>query len=258
MLASIIEFSLRQRLIILICAFLLLLSGLYAFFTTPVDAFPDMSPTQVKIILKLPGSSPEEMENNVVRPLELELLGLKGEKSLRSTSKYAICDITIDFEDGMDIYLARNIVNEKLALVMPDLPPEVDGGIAPIVTPLSDIFMFTIDGNLPEVEKRQLLDFVIRPMLRTIPGVADVNSIGGFSRAFVVIPDFNDMAGLGISISDLENTLRANLSNSGAGRVDRDGETFFSQNPNHGTHPQRDRGHHYFHQNGLFAYPRFC
>ncbi|WP_199764700.1 efflux RND transporter permease subunit [Helicobacter bizzozeronii] len=226
MLASIIEFSLRQRLIILICAFLLLLSGLYAFFTTPVDAFPDMSPTQVKIILKLPGSSPEEMENNVVRPLELELLGLKGEKSLRSTSKYAICDITIDFEDGMDIYLARNIVNEKLALVMPDLPPEVDGGIAPIVTPLSDIFMFTIDGNLPEVEKRQLLDFVIRPMLRTIPGVADVNSIGGFSRAFVVIPDFNDMAGLGISISDLENTLRANLSNSGAGRVDRDGETF--------------------------------
>ncbi|GMT38014.1 Cation efflux system protein CzcA [Helicobacter bizzozeronii] len=226
MLASIIEFSLRQRLIILICAFLLLLSGLYAFFTTPVDAFPDMSPTQVKIILKLPGSSPEEMENNVVRPLELELLGLKGEKSLRSTSKYAICDITIDFEDGMDIYLARNIVNEKLALVMPDLPPEVDGGIAPIVTPLSDIFMFTIDGNLPEVEKRQLLDFVIRPMLRTIPGVADVNSIGGFSRAFVVIPDFNDMAGLGISISDLENALRANLSNSGAGRVDRDGETF--------------------------------
>ncbi|WP_199763820.1 efflux RND transporter permease subunit [Helicobacter bizzozeronii] len=226
MLASIIEFSLRQRLIILICAFLLLLSGLYAFFTTPVDAFPDMSPTQVKIILKLPGSSPEEMENNVVRPLELELLGLKGEKSLRSTSKYAICDITIDFEDGMDIYLARNIVNEKLALVMPDLPPEVDGGIAPIVTPLSDIFMFTIDGNLPEVEKRQLLDFVIRPMLRTIPGVADVNSIGGFSRAFVVIPDFNDMAGLGISISDLENALRANLSNSGVGRVDRDGETF--------------------------------
>lgn len=226
MLASIIEFSLRQRLIIILCAFLLLLSGLYAFLSTPVDAFPDMSPTQVKIILKLPGSSPEEMENDVVRPLELELLGLKGEKSLRSTSKYSVCDITIDFDDSMDIYLARNIVNEKLALVMPDLPKEVDGGIAPIVTPLSDIFMFTIDGNLPEVEKRQLLDFVIRPMLRTIPGVADVNSIGGFSRAFVVIPDFNDMAGLGISISDLENTLRANLSNSGAGRVDRDGETF--------------------------------
>ncbi|WP_163532040.1 efflux RND transporter permease subunit [Helicobacter suis] len=226
MLASLIEFSLRQRVIIIICAFLLLLFGFYSFLTTPVDAFPDMAPTQVKIILKLPGSSPEEMENNVVRPLELELLGLKGEKSLRSTSKYSICDITIDFDDNMDIYLARNIVSEKLALVMPDLPSEVEGGIAPIVTPLSDIFMFTIDGNLPGVDKRQLLDFVIRPLLRTIPGVADVNSIGGFSRAFVVVPDLNDMARLGISISDLEKTLKANLSNSGAGRVDRNGETY--------------------------------
>ncbi|WP_281757170.1 efflux RND transporter permease subunit [Helicobacter suis] len=226
MLASLIEFSLRQRVIIIICAFLLLLFGLYSFLTTPVDAFPDMAPTQVKIILKLPGSSPEEMENNVVRPLELELLGLKGEKSLRSTSKYSICDITIDFDDSMDIYLARNIVSEKLALVMPDLPDDVEGGIAPIVTPLSDIFMFTIDGNLPGVDKRQLLDFVIRPLLRTIPGVADVNSIGGFSRAFVVVPDLNDMARLGISISDLEKTLKANLSNSGAGRVDRNGETY--------------------------------
>ncbi|WP_163555819.1 efflux RND transporter permease subunit [Helicobacter suis] len=226
MLASLIEFSLRQRVIIIICAFLLLLFGFYSFLTTPVDAFPDMSPTQVKIILKLPGSSPEEMENNVVRPLELELLGLKGEKSLRSTSKYSICDITIDFDDNMDIYLARNIVSEKLALVMPDLPDDVEGGIAPIVTPLSDIFMFTIDGNLPGVDKRQLLDFVIRPLLRTIPGVADVNSIGGFSRAFVVVPDLNDMARLGISISDLEKTLKANLSNSGAGRVDRNGETY--------------------------------
>ncbi|WP_163565977.1 efflux RND transporter permease subunit [Helicobacter suis] len=226
MLASLIEFSLRQRVIIIICAFLLLLFGFYSFLTTPVDAFPDMAPTQVKIILKLPGSSPEEMENNVVRPLELELLGLKGEKSLRSTSKYSICDITIDFDDSMDIYLARNIVSEKLALVMPDLPDDVEGGIAPIVTPLSDIFMFTIDGNLPGVDKRQLLDFVIRPLLRTIPGVADVNSIGGFSRAFVVVPDLNDMARLGISISDLEKTLKANLSNSGAGRVDRNGETY--------------------------------
>ncbi|WP_163534654.1 efflux RND transporter permease subunit [Helicobacter suis] len=226
MLDSLIEFSLRQRVIIIICAFLLLLFGFYSFLTTPVDAFPDMAPTQVKIILKLPGSSPEEMENNVVRPLELELLGLKGEKSLRSTSKYSICDITIDFDDSMDIYLARNIVSEKLALVMPDLPDDVEGGIAPIVTPLSDIFMFTIDGNLPGVDKRQLLDFVIRPLLRTIPGVADVNSIGGFSRAFVVVPDLNDMARLGISISDLEKTLKANLSNSGAGRVDRNGETY--------------------------------
>ncbi len=226
MLASIIEFSLRQRVIVIVGAILVLFFGTYSFINTPVDAFPDISPTQVKIILKLPGSSPEEMENNIVRPLELELLGLKGQKSLRSISKYSISDITIDFDDSVDIYLARNIVNERLSSVMKDLPVGVEGGMAPIVTPLSDIFMFTIDGNITEIEKRQLLDFVIRPQLRMISGVADVNSIGGFSRAFVIVPDFNDMARLGVSISDLEAAVRVNLRNSGAGRVDRDGETF--------------------------------
>ncbi|WP_187883304.1 efflux RND transporter permease subunit [Helicobacter pylori] len=226
MLASIIEFSLRQRVIVIVGAILILFFGTYSFIHTPVDAFPDISPTQVKIILKLPGSSPEEMENNIVRPLELELLGLKGQKSLRSVSKYSISDITIDFDDSVDIYLARNIVNERLSSVMKDLPVGVEGGMVPIVTPLSDIFMFTIDGNITEIEKRQLLDFVIRPQLRMISGVADVNSIGGFSRAFVIVPDFNDMARLGVSISDLESAVRVNLRNSGAGRVDRDGETF--------------------------------
>ncbi|MGN8341795.1 efflux RND transporter permease subunit [Helicobacter pylori] len=226
MLASIIEFSLRQRVIVIVGSILILFFGTYSFIHTPVDAFPDISPTQVKIILKLPGSSPEEMENNIVRPLELELLGLKGQKSLRSISKYSISDITIDFDDSVDIYLARNIVNERLSSVMKDLPVGVEGGMAPIVTPLSDIFMFTIDGNITEIEKRQLLDFVIRPQLRMISGVADVNSIGGFSRAFVIVPDFNDMARLGVSISDLESAVRVNLRNSGAGRVDRDGETF--------------------------------
>ncbi|WP_187861181.1 efflux RND transporter permease subunit [Helicobacter pylori] len=226
MLASIIEFSLCQRIIVIVGAILVLFFGTYSFINTPVDAFPDISPTQVKIILKLPGSSPEEMENNIVRPLELELLGLKGQKSLRSISKYSISDITIDFDDSVDIYLARNIVNERLSSVMKDLPVGVEGGMAPIVTPLSDIFMFTIDGNITEIEKRQLLDFVIRPQLRMISGVADVNSIGGFSKAFVIVPDFNDMARLGISISDLESAVRVNLRNSGAGRVDRDGETF--------------------------------
>ncbi|GAA8665178.1 efflux RND transporter permease subunit [Helicobacter pylori] len=226
MLGSIIEFFLRQRVIVIVGTILILFFGTYSFINTPVDAFPDISPTQVKIILKLPGSSPEEMENNIVRPLELELLGLKGQKSLRSISKYSISDITIDFDDSVDIYLARNIVNERLSSVMKDLPVGVEGGMVPIVTPLSDIFMFTIDGNITEIEKRQLLDFVIRPQLRMISGVADVNSIGGFSRAFVIVPDFNDMARLGVSISDLESAVRVNLRNSGAGRVDRDGETF--------------------------------
>ncbi|MGX2985275.1 efflux RND transporter permease subunit [Helicobacter sp. 23-1048] len=226
MLTKILEFSLRQRLMVVICALALLFFGSYSFVTIPIDAFPDISSTQVKIILKAPGMAPEEVENRVVRPLELELLGLPNQKNLRSLSKYGIADITIDFNDGTDIYLARNMVNEKLTMAMADLPKEVSGGLAPIVTPLSDMFMFTIEGDISEIEKRQLLDFTIRPMLRNTKGVADVNRLGGYARAIAVVPDFDDMARFGLSISNLEDALSANLKNEGAGRVDRDGQTF--------------------------------
>lgn len=229
MLAKIIEFSLRQRMIVILSAIMLFIFGTYSFLTIPIDAFPDVSSTQVKIILKAPGMAPEEVENRVVRPLELELLGLPNQKSLRSLSKYGIADITIDFNDGTDIYLARNMVNEKLSMAMGDLPSGVSGGLAPIVTPLSDMFMFTIestDDSISEVQKRQLLDFTIRPALRNIKGVADVNRLGGYAKAIVIVPDFDDMARLGITISDLESVLEANLKNDGAGRVSRDGESF--------------------------------
>lgn len=229
MLAKIIEFSLKQRMIVVLSAIMLFVFGVYSFFTIPIDAFPDVSSTQVKIILKAPGMAPEEVENRVVRPLELELLGLPNQKSLRSLSKYGLADITIDFNDGTDIYLARNMVNEKLSTTLGDLPAEVNGGLAPIVTPLSDMFMFTLessDDSISEVQKRELLDFTIRPALRNIKGVADVNRLGGYARAIVVVPDFDDMARLGITISDLEDVLNANLKNDGAGRVTRDNENF--------------------------------
>lgn len=229
MLAKIIEFSLRERIIVIMGAVMLLVFGTYSFFAIPIDAFPDVSSTQVKIILKAPGMAPEEVENRVVRPLELELLGLPNQKSLRSLSKYGIADITIDFADGTDIYLARNMVNEKLTMTMGELPAGVSGGLAPPVTPLSDMFMFTIESknNLTsETKKRELLDFTIRPALRNIKGVADVNRLGGYAKAIVIVPDFDDMARLGITISELEEALEANLKNDGAGRVSRDGESF--------------------------------
>ncbi|WP_334090799.1 efflux RND transporter permease subunit, partial [Helicobacter typhlonius] len=229
MLAKIIEFSLKQRMIVVLSAIILFIFGTYSFFTIPIDAFPDVSSTQVKIILKAPGMAPEEVENRVVRPLELELLGLPNQKSLRSLSKYGLADITIDFNDGTDIYLARNMVNEKLSTTLGDLPNGVSGGLAPIVTPLSDMFMFTLessDNSISEAQKRQLLDFTIRPALRNIKGVADVNRLGGYTKAIVVVPDFDDMARLGITISDLQDALDANLKNDGAGRVTRDNENF--------------------------------
>lgn len=167
---------------------------------------------------------PTEVENRVVRPLESELLGLEGQKILRSISKYAIADITIDFEEGMDIYKARNMVSEKLSGIMADLPSEVSGGMAPITTPLGEMLMFVIEGDISQMQKRELLDFTIRPAFRNIKGVADVNSLGGYSKAITISPNFAQMANLGITISDIENTISENLNNSGAGRINTAGE----------------------------------
>jgi len=226
MLHSIIEFSLKQRLIVILLSLGLFGYGVYSFMKIPIDAFPDISSTQVKIIMKAPGMTPEEVENRVVKPMEAELLGLENEKLLKSTSKYAIADITIDFHDGTDIYRARAQVAEKLSSIIGSLPRGVSGGMAPITTPLGEAFMFTIEGDITQKEKRELLDFVIRPALRGAKGVADVNSLGGEARAIVVQPDFHAMRTLGITLSALEETLANNLKNDGAGRVDANEESY--------------------------------
>ncbi|MCX6073661.1 MAG: efflux RND transporter permease subunit [Campylobacterales bacterium] len=226
MLNSIIEFSLKQRLVVILLSLALFAYGVYSFFSIPIDAFPDISSTQVKIIMKAPGMTPEEVENRVVKPLEAELLGLENEKLLKSTSKYGIADVTIDFFDGYDIYRARAQVSEKLGAILPSLPKGVSGGMAPITTPLGEAFMFTIEGNVSQKEKRELLDFLIRPALRGAKGVADVNALGGEARAIVIQPDFMAMRHLGIPLSILQETLEKNLKNDGAGRIDAHEESF--------------------------------
>ncbi|MHB9118663.1 MAG: efflux RND transporter permease subunit [Burkholderiales bacterium] len=220
MLARIIEFSLSQRLLVLSATLLLIGAGGYAFKNLPIDAFPDVSSTQVKLIMKAPGMTPEEVEARITAPIELEMLGIPKQKILRSVSKYALADITIDFHDGTDIYWARQQVSERLNNIVKDLPMGVSGGLAPITTPLGEMFMFTIEGGgLSAMEKRSLLDWVIRPALRTLPGVADVNSLGGLVRSFEVVPDNTAMNGRGISMSMLQQALEMNNRNDGAGRL---------------------------------------
>jgi cobalt-zinc-cadmium resistance protein CzcA len=223
MLERLIRFSLTQRLLLLVLTVLLIAAGVQALLGLPIDAFPDVSTTQVKIILKAPGMTPEEVETRLATPVEQEMLGIPNQRLLRSTSKYALTDITIDFEDGTDIYWARQQVGERLAAAMGNLPPGVSGGMAPITTPLGEMFMFTIEGDLPAAEKRALLDWVIRPQLRTIPGVADVNSLGGEVRTFEVVPNPQLLAARGLALSDLRAVLEANNRNDGAGRLT-DGE----------------------------------
>lgn len=224
MLGRLVEFSLAHRLLVVLATLLLVGAGAYAFTQLPIDAFPDVSPVQVKIIAKAPGMTPEEVETRVTAPLELELLGIPNKRILRSVTKYALADVTIDFEDGADIYWARNQVAERLAGVVKEMPPGVTAGLAPITTPLGEMFMFTIEGGaLSLAERRTLLDWTIRPALRTLPGVADVNSLGGYVRSFEVVPDNLAMASRGISVDMLQKAVEANNRSGGAGRL-ADGE----------------------------------
>lgn len=219
MLRTLVEKALALRLAVIGLALVLAGIGAWSFTRLPIDAFPDISSTQVKIILKAPGMTPEEVESRVVTPIEMEMLGIPRQTVLRSFAKYAIADITIDFEDGTDIYWARQQVAERLSAVTGDLPPTVEGGLAPIATPLSEMFMFTLEGPQSLAEKRRVLDWTIRPALRTVPGVADVNVLGGHAETFEVAPDSAALAAAGLATADLVAAIERSNHNDGAGRL---------------------------------------
>jgi len=220
MFEHLIRLSLRYRSLTLVCALALCFAGVHAWLNLPIDAFPDISPIQAKVILKIPGMTPEEVEQRIVKPIEQELLSIPNKRVVRSMSKYGLADITIDFDEGVDLYWARQQVSERLNGVMRDLPAGVSGGLAPITTPLSEVYMFTIEGDgFSLAEKRRVLDWVIRPELRTIAGVAEVNSLGGEVQTFEVVPHNAKMAALGVRMSDVRQALLSNNSNDGAGRL---------------------------------------
>ncbi len=221
MFTQLIQFSLSQRLMVCLLALLLVGFGTRALVTLPIDAFPDISPTQVKIIIKAPGMTPEEVESLITQPIEVELLGIPRQDILRSISKYALSSITLDFEEGTDIYWARQQVTERINNVWDVLPGDISGGLAPMSTPLGDMFMFTVESDtLSLEEKRFLLDWTIRPALRTVPGVADVNSLGGIVKTYEVIPRRAEMAALQVRNVDIIDALEMNNKNDGAGRID--------------------------------------
>jgi len=224
MLGKLIQFALTQRLLMLILTIGLAAAGAIAYQSLPIDAFPDVSSTQVKIIVKAPGMTPEEVEARITAPIEVEMLGIPKQVGLRSVAKYALTDITVDFLDGTDIYWARQQVAERLNAVWGNLPSDVSGGMAPMTTPLGEMFMFTVESDtLSLQERRSLLDWVIRPQLRTVPGVADVNALGGLVRSFEIVPDNARMYARGVAINTLQQVLLENNRNGGAGRLS-DGE----------------------------------
>jgi cobalt-zinc-cadmium resistance protein CzcA len=220
MLTRLIQFSLAQRLFVLIATLIVAGAGWVVYTGLPIDAFPDVSSTQVKIIMKAPGMTPEEIESRIGVPIEVEMLGIPKTKILRSVTKYGLVDVTLDFIDGTDLYWARQQVAERLSGLTESLPSGITGGMAPVTTPLGEMFMFTVEADsMSLAERRSLLDWVVRPALRTVPGVADVNSLGGVVRAFEVVPDPVRMAAAGITVADLREAIESNNRNDGAGRL---------------------------------------
>ena len=219
MLASFLQGVLRQRILIVVASIGIFLAGLNVVQNLRIDAYPEISPTQVKIIIKAPGLAPQELETRVTRKIEVELLGIPNQSILRSVVKYGITDITVNFTDGTDIYWARQQVSERLAAIWPDLPQGISGGIAAMSTPLGELLMMTLDGPQSLEEKRRILDWQIRPLLRTVPGVADINALGGRVEAYQVSPDTQAMARVGMTMTDLQNFLASNNRNDGAGRI---------------------------------------
>lgn len=225
MIAALVRFALIQRLMILLIAAGLSLIGVWAFRTLPIDAFPDISSPQVQVIVKAPGLSPTEVESRVTALIEAEMQGLPRQTVLRSTTKNALSIVIVDFEDGTDIYWARQQVAERLNQVWAALPADVEGGLGPITTPLSEGYMYRVEGpGYSNQELRRIQDWVIRPRLRTVAGVADVNSLGGEVKAFEVIARPEALLAAGLTLDQLQSALQENNRNAGGDRINRNNE----------------------------------
>lgn len=223
MIAALIRFVLGQRLLVLLAALALSVAGVWAFRTLPIDAFPDISSPQVQVIVKAPGMAPHEVESRITFPLEMELQGLPQQTVLRSTTKYALAVVVLDFENGTDIYWARQQVAERLAQVRNELPPEVEAVLAPITTPLGEIYMYRLVGDGKSLaELRTIQDWIVRPRLRTVDGVADINSLGGEVRAYEVVPNPARLAAQGLGLDEVETALERNNRNAGGDRINRE------------------------------------
>jgi len=215
-----VAFALKQRFLILLLSTVVLFFGASSMMKLPVDAYPDVAPTQVKIILKATGMTPEEVESRITTPIEQNLQSIPNQLVVRSISKYGLCDISIDFKDGVDIYWARQEVAQRLSEVMELLPKNVKGGLAPITTPLGEVLMFTIESQtLDLTQKRTLLDWVIQKRINTIDGVAGLNALGGYVKTYEVTPNFSQMQRFGVTLERLREKLEQNNQNEGIGRL---------------------------------------
>jgi len=233
MIDKILEISLRQRAFVLLAAFALLGVGLWSGSRLPIDAVPDITGVQVQINTEVAALAAEESERLVTRPIEIEMAGLPGVEEMRSLTKFGLSQVTLQFADGTDIYRARQLVTERLQAAVERLPQNVAPKLAPISTGLGEIFYYNVSykpgAAKPESVKEQLFElnelqeYTIKPLLRTVPGIADINESGGYERQFVIQPRPEDLERTGMTFSELADVIAANVENAGGGIISRGG-----------------------------------
>jgi len=235
MLERLIEFSLRRRALIAFAAFVLAAVGIWSAFRVSIDAVPDITNPQVQINTAVGALAPEEIETLITIPIEIEMAGLPDMVELRSLSKFGLSQVTMTFKDDVDIYRLRQLVGERLSHARDRLPANISPVLAPISTGLGEIVYYTLRyredaPNKPKEradqlrELRILHDTMVKPLLRTTPGVAEVNAIGGYEKQFVVEPDPAKLAASGVSFAQLVQVLRSSTENAGGGIIEIGGE----------------------------------
>jgi heavy metal efflux system protein len=235
MIDRILDFSLRQPAVVLLGAVALLGAGLWSATHLPIDAVPDITGVQVQVNTEVPALAAEESEKLVTQPLERELAGLPGVEEMRSITKFGLSQVTLQFNDATDIYRARQLVAERLQGVVEQLPPGTLPKLAPISTGLGEIFYYNVQyradtTNKPATELEQLIqlseiqEYTIRPLLRTVPGIAEINESGGYEKQFVIQPKPDVLAEVDMTFSELADLVAQNVANAGGGIVNRGGQ----------------------------------
>jgi len=241
MIDSILRLAIERRLLILCSIFVIVGVGMWSYQKLPIDAVPDITNVQVQINTAAPGYSPLESEQRITYPVETALAGLPNLSYTRSLSRYGLSQVTVVFEEGTDIYFARNLINARLGAIKSVLPPGLEPEMSPISTGLGEIFMYTVqaraDARMTNGEPftatalREIQDWIIKPQLAQVKGVIEVNSIGGYNKQYHVLPDSTKLLLYKISIEDVVQALHTNNDNRGAGYIERNGQQLLVRSP---------------------------
>lgn len=241
MFERILRFAIAQRWLVMLGVLAMAGLGIYNYSRLPIDAVPDITNVQVQINTEAPGYSPLEAEQRVTYPLETAMSGLPGLEQTRSLSRYGLSQITVIFRDGTDIYFARQLVNQRMQEAREHLPSGISPQMGPISTGLGEIYLWTVEADpgarkpdgtaYTSTDLREIQDWIIKPQLRTVPGVTEINSIGGFAKEYLVAPSPEKMASYGLSLQDVVQALERNNGNVGAGYIERRGEQYLVRAP---------------------------